>query len=258
MKGEYRDIVLTLTPGKRVYFASDFHFGIPDAAGSLLREKRVVAWLDSIKVDAGAVFLQGDLFDAWIEYRSVVPRGFVRFLGKLAELSDQGIKIVVFTGNHDLWMSGYLEQEIGAVVHHELQAYRISEKRFLLGHGDGVSRREQPYLLMKGLFRNPWCQRIYKGLHPNWGLGIANYFSRRGLKHKMGGEPLKSDAEEYQWTFVQEVLKTHQFDYIILGHRHIAQYREVAKGVVFVNLGDWFVQDTHAVYDGHTLRLINY
>ena len=258
MKVEYRAIELALAPGKKVYFASDFHFGIPDAESSLLREKRVVAWLDGIASDAAAIFLQGDLFDAWIEYRSVVPRGFVRFLGKLAELSDRGIKIVVFTGNHDLWMSGYLEQEIGAVVHHDMQAYTIGNRRFLLGHGDGVSAREQPYRFMKGVFRNPLSQWIYKGLHPNLGVGIANYFSRRGLKHKEGGEPLKSDAEEYQWEFVQGVQKNHSFDYIILGHRHIAQYRKLELGAVFVNLGDWFKQDTHAVFDGMELRLVNY
>ncbi|MBU3675558.1 MAG: UDP-2,3-diacylglucosamine diphosphatase [Chitinophagaceae bacterium] len=258
MKVEYRAIDLALASGKKAYFASDFHFGIPDAESSLLREKRVVAWLDGIATDAAAVFLQGDLFDAWIEYRSVVPRGFVRFLGKLAELSDRGIKIVIFTGNHDLWMSGYLEQEIGAVVHHDIQAYTIGKQRFLLGHGDGVSVREQPYRLMKGLFRNPLSQWIYKGLHPNIGVGIANYFSRRGLKHKAGGEPLKPDAEEYQWEFVEDVLKNRAFDYIILGHRHIAQYRSLQSGAVFVNLGDWFKQDTHAVFDGEVLRLINY
>jgi UDP-2,3-diacylglucosamine hydrolase len=258
MKGSFRDIQWTLPAGKKVYFASDFHFGIPDESTSLAREKRVVAWLEGISADAYAVFLQGDLFDAWIEYKRVVPRGFVRFLGKLAELSDRGIRVVVFTGNHDLWMTDYLQTEIGAIVHHDLQAYAINKKRFLLGHGDGVGDKETRYKAMKALFRNPLSQRIYRGLHPFWGLGIASFFSRRGLKHREAGEALKPDAEEYQWQFAEKVLAEEHFDFILFGHRHIAQCRNMREGAVFINLGDWFKHDTHAVFDGDTVRLLNY
>lgn len=258
MKGAFSEIIWSLPPGKKAYFASDFHFGIPNASGSLAREKRVVAWLERISVDAEAIFLQGDLFDAWIEYRQVVPRGFVRFLGKLAELSDRGIRIVVFTGNHDLWMTDYLQTEIGATVHHDIQCYVINNKRFLLGHGDGVSHKEGRYKAMKALFRNSLSQRIYRALHPSLGLGIAQFFSRRGLKHREAGEALKPEGEEYQWQFAERVLQEEFFDYILFGHRHIAQQRKMPQGAVFINLGDWFKQDTHAVFDGEETRLLNY
>lgn len=258
MKGSFKDIDWTLPEGKKVYFASDFHFGIPNAAGSLAREKRVVAWLDRISTDAYAVFLQGDLFDAWIEYEKVVPRGFVRFLGKLAEMSDRGIRIVIFTGNHDLWMTDYLQKEIGAEVHHNLQAYVMNGKRFLLGHGDGVSEKEGRYKAMKAVFKNPLGQRIYRFLHPSLGLGLAQFFSSRGLKHREAGEALKPDADEFQWQFAEQVLAKEHFDFILFGHRHIAQYRNIGQGVIFINLGDWFKRDIHAVFDGDMIRLINY
>src|SRR5690606_30770414 len=171
---------MDLPEGKKVYFASDFHLGIPDKASSLAREKRICRWLDDIKHDAACIYLVGDLFDAWFEYKHVVPKGYLRFLGKLAELSDAGVPIEVFTGNHDLWMNGYFEQELGIPVHKAPIIRTYNEKTFFIGHGDGLGPGDRGYKVLKYIMSHPLAQWLYKGIHPNWGIGLAGWLSGLG------------------------------------------------------------------------------
>lgn len=255
---QHRELKVELAPGKKIYFASDFHFGIPDYETTRAREQRVCQWLDSIKADAQQVYLMGDLYDAWMEYARVVPKGTVRFLGKLAELSDAGIEIMVFTGNHDLWMHGYFEQELGAQVYHEPRRLQIGGKRFYVGHGDGISPKERKYNFLKAFLRHPLCQWLYRRIHPDTGVAIADFFSRQGPKHKYQDLSMKSDSEEYQLSFAAHLLESEKIDYFIFGHRHIPLEREMKSGAVFINLGDWISYDTYAVFDGQRAALLKY
>lgn len=249
---------IRLKEGKKIYFASDFHFGIPDYARSRKRELKVCAWLDSIRSDAQQIYLLGDLFDSWMEYKKVVPKGTIRFLGKLAELSDAGIEIIIFTGNHDLWMHGYFEQELNIQVIKSVATFTIEHKIFHLGHGDGVSEKETTYKQMKAILHSPVSQWIYRQLHPDLGLRLADFFSRLGPKHKYEDLEMKSHEEEYQILYANSLLKHKHYDYFIFGHRHIPCSLELNDGATFINLGDWISYDTYAVFDGHSTSLKKY
>lgn len=248
---------IELKTGKKIYFASDFHLGIPNEKESIKRERRICEWLESIRPDAQQIYLLGDLFDAWIEYKRVVPAGFTRFLGKLSELTDAGIEIVVFTGNHDLWMRGYLEKECGCKVHKTEQLLQISGKSFFIGHGDGLSKKEGKYRFMKAVFHHPLSQWIYRLFHPNIGLGMAQYFSRLGEAERYDSmETLKKDEEEYQFQFVEQYLSENAaVDYFVFGHRHIPTEKKFSENTLLINLGDWLRHDTFACFDGLELRL---
>ncbi len=249
---------IQLQTGKKVYFASDFHFGIPDYATSRIREEKICAWLDEIKTDAQQIYLMGDLFDSWMEYKKVVPKGNIRFLGKLAELSDAGIEIIVFTGNHDLWMHGYFEQELNVKVFKTIQTIQINDKIFHLGHGDGVCKKETSYLLLKNLLHNKVAQFIYRQVHPDLGLKLADYFSRMGPKHKYADLKMKSDEEEFQLLYAKEIISKTYYDFIIFGHRHIPIILKLNGSATFVNLGDWISHYTYAQFDGEKLELKKY
>ena len=164
---------------KKIYFLSDFHLGAPDYASSLIREKHIIKFLDEIKTDAEQIFIVGDLFDFWYEYKRVVPKGFVRILGKLAELTDNGIPILFFVGNHDMWMDGYFEKELGVKVYHHPATFEFNGKTFFIGHGDGLGPGDHRYKFIKKIFRNKFSQLLFGMLHPYSGIGLANYFSRK-------------------------------------------------------------------------------
>ena len=164
---------------KKIYFLSDFHLGAPDYETSLVREKRVVKFLDEIKNDAAQIFILGDLFDFWYEYKNVVPKGFVRILGKLAELTDSGIQIHFFVGNHDMWMKGYFEKELNIKVYHHPEEFELNGKKFLIGHGDGLGPGDHRYKALKKVFRNKFSQWLFGIMHPRLGIGIADYFSSK-------------------------------------------------------------------------------
>ena len=249
---------IQLQKGKKVYFASDFHFGIPDYATSRIREEKICAWLDEIKADAQQIYLMGDLFDSWMEYKKVVPKGNIRFLGKLAELSDAGIEIIVFTGNHDLWMHGYFEQELNAKVYKTVKTIQINDKIFHLGHGDGVSKKESSYLFLKNLLHNKVAQFIYRQVHPDLGLKLADYFSRMGPKHKYADLKMKPEEEEFQLLYAKEIISKTYYDFIIFGHRHIPIVMKLNVSATFVNLGDWISHYTFAQFDGEKLELKKY
>ena len=250
---------MDLPEGKKIYFASDFHLGIPDRESSLAREKRFCSWLDEIKHDAQEIYLVGDLFDVWFEYKNVVPKGHTRFLGKLAELSDEGIHIEVFTGNHDLWMRGYFEQELNIPVHHNPIVRNFNGKKFYIAHGDGLGPGDLGYKMLKRVLRNPVSQWLYRRLHPDTGVGVAGWLSRLGPKH-VDGEEEKFLGPDKEWLvqFAYEKLKTEHVDYFIFGHRHIAVEYQLQENSKYINLGDWIRYDSYAVFDGNDLRLKYY
>ncbi|MEJ7767130.1 MAG: UDP-2,3-diacylglucosamine diphosphatase [Chitinophagaceae bacterium] len=170
---------MTLAPGKKIYFISDFHLGAPDYKNSITREKRIVQFLTCAQQDAAQIFIVGDLFDFWYEYKTVVPKGYTRILGKLADLTDSGIPVSFFVGNHDMWMNGYFEKELNIPVYYHPREYEFNRKKFFIGHGDGLGPGDNGYKFLKKIFRNKLCQRMFGILHPAWGIGISNYFSRK-------------------------------------------------------------------------------
>jgi UDP-2,3-diacylglucosamine hydrolase len=247
---------MELSPGQKVYFASDFHLGIPDRAASLARERRLVQWLEEIRKDAALIFLVGDLFDVWFEYKQVVPKGYTRFLGKLAELTDAGIRIEAFTGNHDLWMRGYFEEELNIPVHHNPVERQINGRKFFIGHGDGLGPGDYGYKFIKKVFRSPVSQWLYRRLHPDTGVGMAGYLSRLGPKHEDGKEEVFLGPEkEWLVQFCLEKLKQEHIDFFIFGHRHITLEYPLPGNSLYVNLGDWIRYDSYGVFDGTKLEL---
>ncbi len=246
---------MELPQGKKVYFASDFHLGIPDRASSIEREKRLCKWLDEISADAGLLYLVGDIFDTWFEYRHVVPKGFTRFLGKLATLSDAGLKIEAFTGNHDLWMWGYFQDELNIKVHYEPILIEINKKTFFIGHGDGLGPGDNGYKLLKKVMSSPFSQWLYRRIHPDTGVGVAGWLSRLGPKHADAPEKQFLGNDEWLVQFALDKIKTNHIDYFIFGHRHIAIEYPLSDSSMYVNLGDWIKYDSYAVFDGSELKL---
>ena len=250
---------MELPKGKKVYFASDFHLGIPDRATSLEREQRLCAWLDGIRADAAALYLVGDIFDTWFEYKNVVPKGFIRFMGKLAQLADSGLRIEAFTGNHDLWMRGYFQEELNIPVHHEPIRVTFNGKKFFIGHGDGLGPGDHGYKVLKKVLRSEVSQWLYRRVHPDTGVGLAGWFSRLGPKHAdMPEEPFLGPDKEWLVQFCLETLKTEHIDYFIFGHRHIAIEYPLPDDSLYVNLGDWIKYDSYGEFDGEQMRLKYY
>lgn len=241
---------------KNIYFLSDFHLGAPDYQTSLEREKRIVAFLDSIKEQTSHLFILGDLFDFWYEYKKVVPKGFVRILGKLAELADQGIQIDFFVGNHDMWMNGYFERELGINVFHEPREYQLGGKKFLVGHGDGLGPGDHRYKFIKKVFRNRFSQRVFGALHPGTGIGLADYFSRKS-RAATGRTDEQFLGEDKEWLiiFCREMLQKEHFDYFIFGHRHFPIDFKLSETSRYINLGDWIKYNSYAVFDGQHVEL---
>lgn len=250
---------MKLEPNKKIYFLSDFHLGAPDATSSLAREKRIVNFLSSIQHDAGGIFIVGDLFDFWYEYKTVVPKGYVRILGKLAEITDSGIPVYFFTGNHDMWMSGYFEKELNIPVYHEPKEFSFENKKFLIGHGDGLGPGDHGYKFIKKIFRNKICQWLFGALHPTWGMGLANYFSRKSRaatgssdEHFLGAD------KEWLIIYCNEALQKNYYDYFVFGHRHLPIDYKLTDKTRYINLGDWIRYNSYAVFDGEQLELKYY
>ena len=244
--------------GKKIYFASDFHLGVPNYESSRRREKILVDWLDSIKVDAQEVYLVGDLFDFWFEYKFTVPKGYVRFLGKIAELTDSGIPVHFFTGNHDMWMFNYLPQEIGVEIHRDNITRDFNGKRFYIGHGDGLGPGDRKYKFLKNFFASKTCQWLFARIHPNLGMGIANMWSKNSrIANIKDGEEFLGDENEWLYIYSKEILEKEHFDYFIFGHRHLVLDLPI-KGTSsrYVNLGEWATGNPHfASFDGESLTL---
>ncbi|MCC8409659.1 UDP-2,3-diacylglucosamine diphosphatase [Mucilaginibacter sp. UR6-1] len=239
----------------KLYFASDFHLGTDSYGPSRNREARIIRWLDSIKHDAAEVFLMGDVFEFWFEYKTVVPKGYIRFLGKLAELADAGIKLYLFKGNHDMWMFSYFTEELDAtIISNELEIER-GGKKFFLHHGDGLGPGDGSYKILKKVFRSKLCQWLFARLHPNLGIGIAGSWSQHSRDTNLKQPDLKPGEHEWLVTFSNEVLENKYYDYFIFGHRHLPMDVQLNKGSRYINLGEWFNYNSYAVFDGESLSL---
>ena len=247
---------ITVPKGKKVYFASDNHLGAPTMAESKPREKKFVAWLDEIKEDAAAIFLLGDLFDFWFEYKTVVPKGFTRTLGKLAELTDAGIPVYYFVGNHDLWMDGYFEEELNIPVYHTPQQFLVNNTSFFIGHGDGLGPHDKGYKRMKKVFTNPVSKWFYRWLHPDIGVSLAQYFSVKN-KAISGDDDVKFLGEDKEWLvqYAKRKLETKHYDYFVFGHRHLPMTIDLNGKSTYINLGDWIGYYTYGVFNGEQLSL---
>jgi UDP-2,3-diacylglucosamine hydrolase len=247
---------MQIPKGKKIYFSSDNHLGAPSAEESLPREKKFVTWLDTVKVDAAAIFLLGDLFDFWFEYKTVVPKGHVRVLGKLAEISDSGIPIYFFVGNHDLWMHDYFEKELSIPTFHEPKEFTFNNTRFFIGHGDGKGPDDTGYKRMKKIFTNPFFNWCFRWLHPDLGVRLAQHLS---LKNKLisGVEDQTFLGEEKEWLaqYAKRKLENNHYDYFIFGHRHLPLKIQVSDASTYINLGDWITHFTYGVFDGETFKL---
>ncbi|MCR9181497.1 MAG: UDP-2,3-diacylglucosamine diphosphatase [Flavobacteriaceae bacterium] len=247
---------MNIPEGKKVYFSSDNHLGAPTAAESLPRERIFVRWLDTVKEDAAAIFLLGDLFDFWFEYRQVVPKGFVRVLGKLAEIRDSGIPIYFFVGNHDLWMNGYFEKELNIPVYHKPREFTIENKKFYIGHGDGLGPNDRGFKRMKKVFTNPFFKWLFRWMHPDIGVAVAKHLS---VKNKLisGEDDKEFLGEENEWLaqYAKRKLETKHYDYFIFGHRHFPMEIKVGPESTYFNLGDWISHFTYGVFDGERFEL---
>ena len=250
---------MQLPPGKKVYFLSDFHLGAPNYDASRQREQLLVRFLNEIKTDAHTIFIVGDMFDFWYEYRHVVPKGYVRILGKLAELSDAGIQLHFFVGNHDMWMKRYFQQELNMHVYFEPHTFEFNGKKMYVGHGDGLGPGDHGYKFLKKIFRNPVCQFLFGMLPPVIGIGLANYFSRKSresVADNAGEHHFLGEDKEWLIIYSKEVLQKTHYDYFIFGHRHVPIDLPIAGNSHYINLGDWIRHFTYAVFDGESMQLI--
>lgn len=247
---------MQIPQGKKIYFSSDNHLGAPTLEESLPREKVFVKWLDTIKHDAEAIFLLGDLFDFWFEYKTVVPKGFVRTLGKLAELRDNGIQIYFFVGNHDLWMHNYFETELNIPVYHNPKEFEFNGKLFFIGHGDGKGPGDKGYKRMKKVFTNPVSKWFFRWLHPDIGVRVAQHLS---VKNKLisGDDDKEFLGEDQEWLaqYSKRKLENKHFDYFVFGHRHLPMKIKVGENSTYFNLGDWINHFTYGEFDGEKFEL---
>lgn len=247
---------MNLNRNNKIYFASDAHFGLSGPEGSLPREKLFVKWLETIRKDAGEIFLLGDIFDFWFEYRYVVPRGYTRILGKIAEITDSGIPVHFFTGNHDLWVFGYLPAETGMIIHKSPYITEIEGKKFYLAHGDGLDDKDKGFRLLKGIFTNRVLQWMFARLHPNFAIWFAHRWSHNSRYSKDLIIPFRGEDKEEQIIFANRLLEKEHFDFFVFGHRHIPLDLPLNNGISrYINLGDWLWHFTYGVFDGKKLTV---
>lgn len=247
---------MELASGKKIYFLSDFHLGAPNEFESRKREDRLVRFLLNAKQDAAAFFIVGDIFDFWFEYKTVVPKGFLRLFGCLAQIADAGIPIHIFTGNHDLWMNDYLEKELNAKVYFEPKQFKFGDKQFLIGHGDGLGPGDQGYKRLKKIFTNPVCQWLFRWLHPDLGIQLANYFSAKSrAKTGTTDEQFLGADKEWLILYCKQKVKEMPVDFFVFGHRHFAIDFKLNDHSRYINLGDWIRLNTYGVFDGTKMEL---
>lgn len=285
----FQQLEVTLLSEKKIYFASDFHLGAPNHTESLKRERILVNWLESIRHDAQMICLVGDLFDFWYEHKRVVPRGFVRFLGKLGELTDAGIEIIVFPGNHDMWMTDYFQKELNIRTFrrpveftvHSLQstvyssqfisgskqsaAQTVNPKQqtvtILISHGDGLGPGDYNYKLLQKVFESKLARWAFGNLmHPDWALWLGQSWAQYSWKkHDKEGQPVFL-GEDKEWLLLyakEEESKKHH-DFYVFGHRHIELDQAINGQSRMIILGDWINYNTYALFDGKTMCLQNY
>jgi UDP-2,3-diacylglucosamine hydrolase len=241
---------------KKIYFASDFHLGAPNYEDSLVREKKIIRWLDSIKDDAAEIYLLGDVFDFWFEYKRTIPKGFVRIQGKIAELTDAGIPVHWFIGNHDMWIFDYIPKELGVQMHRTEITKEYFGKKLYIGHGDGLGPGDRSYKFIKKVFRNRVCQWMFARFHPNFGIGLANFSSRKSRAATGSSDAeFYGDDKEMLVQFCKSILSKEHFDYFIFGHRHLPLDIELNEKSSYINLGDWINYNSYGVLDDRGFEL---
>ena len=242
---------ITLSEGKKIFFISDFHLGVPTAEISLERERKIIRWIESVQAEAQAIFFVGDVYDFWFEYKYTIPKGFMRFQGKLAELADRGIKLYFFPGNHDLWMFGYYEKELGATVSRKPIQFTINQKKFYVVHGDGYGPRDKLHKLMLKVFESRFFQAIFHNV-PNWfSYGIAQNWSKHSRIANADFDEKFLGEDEWLWAYSKQLELIAHHDYYIFGHRHLPLDLKVGDNARYINLGEWFRACTYAVFDGN-------
>lgn len=248
---------------QKAYFFSDAHLGLDAKVSSKEREKRLVKQLKTAAQDASVIYLLGDMFDIWYEYKYAVPKGYVRLLGTLAELCDAGLEIHYFTGNHDMWITDYLSKEIGLRVSEVHRHENIFGTHFYIGHGHGIGKADAKYArALKYIFRNPVLRFAYDWLHPDIGLWLANKLSRQ--KRYLEGftaDPYYGDDKEFSAQFVTEVKELPEFKdtrYFVFGHRHILVNKPITEDKTLVVLGNWIDEFSYGVFDGEQFTLERY
>ena len=246
---------------KPIYFLSDAHLGSRAIPHSRTQERRLVRFLDSIKEKAGAVYLLGDMFDFWYEYKLVVPKGFTRFLGKVSELTDLGVEVHFFTGNHDIWAYDYLEKECGCIIHRKHVTLELGDSLFFLAHGDGLGDPNPTFKFLRWLFHYRPAQILFSALHPRWGMELGlRWAARSRRRHEIEGPAqYLGEDKEHLVLFAKDYLRTHpDINYFIFGHRHIELDLMLSHDCRLFILGDWISQFTYAVFDGQQIILNNY
>jgi UDP-2,3-diacylglucosamine hydrolase len=246
---------------KNIYFISDAHLGSWAIPHHRQQERRLVRFLDEIKNRASAVYLLGDMFDFWYEYKMVVPRGFTRFLGKVSELTDMGVEVHYFTGNHDIWCRDYLQEECGIILHREPITIELADKVFYLAHGDGLGDPDWKFKIIRAAFHSKICQTLFSSIHPRWGMQFGLTWAKHS-RQKRGnmGEPLyMGEDKECLVLYSKKYLREHpDVNYFLFGHRHIELDLMLSKQCRLLILGDWISQFTYAVYDGENMFMENY
>ena len=244
---------------KNIYFISDAHLGMGNYRKSRDREKLLVKWLDEVSKDAKEIYMLGDIFDFWFEYKKVIPRGFSRFLGKLSEITDSGIPVHFFTGNHDLWVFDYLPEETGVILHKEPIIKELSGKKFYMAHGDGLGKFDKKYRLLKKIFTNKLIQWLFARLHPNFAFSLAHGWSKQSrYANQNKEEGFKGIDKEWLALYAKDILKNEHFDFFIFGHRHNAVNMELTNNCRYINLGDWIANYSYGVFDGNKFELLRY
>jgi UDP-2,3-diacylglucosamine hydrolase len=247
---------MELEKDKKIYFISDSHLGIPDKKNSLIREKKIVNFLDEIKKNAAELYLLGDIFDFWFEYKNVVPKGYVRLLGKLAELADNGIIIKYFTGNHDMWMLDYFEKELNIEIIRNPISMEYNGKKFYIAHGDGLGPADNGYKFLKFLFSCKTCRKLYSFIHPDWGIPVARYFSNKS-RYSRKEEQFNSynEKNERLIDYSKQLIEKENYDFLIFGHRHLPVDIKINNNVRYINIGDWLYHFSYLEFDGENIRL---
>lgn len=255
MKNEEYDI--TLAEGKKIYFLSDVHLGAPVLNNNRERELQLVQWLDDIQPDCGELFLLGDIFDFWFEYKRAVPKGYIRFLAKICEFTDQGIPVHFFTGNHDIWAFDYLPQECGVILHTHNEIFNINNKRFFIGHGDALNPKDKGYLFLYRTFHNRFLQRCFRWIHPDLGILLAQKWSSHSRLEngQIEADSFRGEDQEEIVRFCKTTLESRHFDYFIFGHRHLPIDLPLPHNSRYINTGDWITFYSFAVYDGKRVEL---
>jgi len=250
--------ITKLPKQKKLFFASDFHLGAPDATSSQQREKKIVSWLDEIQNEAAAIFLVGDIFDFWFEYRNAIPKGFIRLQGKIAEFTDSGLPVIFFTGNHDMWMFEYFQNELNVKVYNDFQSMTINGLKLMVGHGDGLGKGDYSYKLLRNIFKNKFCQWAFARIHPNFGIGLAKFWSKNS-QIGSGKEIYVFDKQtDFLYNFCKKIEETDHHDYYIFGHRHLPLEIKINDSSMYINLGEWVNNAHYAVFDGAKVELLNF